>query len=68
MPNEEEEQRKYCVTIKLPEVDIMIIMPMTEEHFKLATTSDQMSWVFNNGCQIVIDKNLLDNFSVEPMQ
>lgn len=66
MPDKEE--KKYCVTIRIPEVDIMIIMPMTKEHFDLVITSDQMSWVFNNGCQIMINKNLLDTFTIEPMQ
>lgn len=66
MSNEDEKQ--YCVTIKAPEVQIMVILPMNEEHLNLATKHDVISWVFNNGCQIIIDKNFLDHFSVEPVQ
>jgi len=66
MPNEEE--KKYCVTIKCPEVNIMIIMPMEKEHLAIVTTAKTINWVFNNGCQITIDKDFLDDFSVELMQ
>ena len=61
-------EKKYCVTIKIPEVDVMIVMNMDKEHYEIVTTAPIINWMFNNGCQITIDKNFLDNFSVELMQ
>ncbi len=66
MPNEDE--KKYCVTIKADGVEILVILTMDEEHLNLVNLHKTISWVFNHGCQIIIDKNLLDDFSVEPMQ
>ncbi len=60
--------KKYCVTIRTKDVNIMVIMDMDETHYKLVTGSQNINWLFNNGCQIMIDKNSLDEFSVELMQ
>ena len=64
-----DEEQKFCVTIRVPEVDIIIIMRMNEEHLNLATKNDIMSWIFNNGgCCISINKDLLESFTVELVQ
>ena len=67
MPDENE--KKYCVMLKTPDVEIIVILPMSDEIHEMINKSVRFGWIFGRGgIQITVEKDLLENFSIELMQ
>lgn len=61
-------EKRCCVTIRIPEVDIIITMPADKKQIDIFTENNPICWIFGQGIQITIDKDFLEHFSIEPMQ
>lgn len=64
-----ENEKKYCVTIKTSDIEIMVILPMTEEIRDMIDKSSNFAWVFEKGAvQICVDKRFVCEFTIQPVQ
>lgn len=63
-----EEESRYCITMSVQEIDVLITLPADKQFLDLINENRQFSWIFGNGIQIIVDKNHLKHFSIELMQ